>query len=272
MNGTLSDTVTDGLRDRCRCIVPELPFGVHTTPMPDDADLALLALVTLIAEFLAELDLHQVTLVCNDWGGAQLVISPGGTDRVANLVLVSRKAFDNYPPGLPGQLLCRTAALPGGTALTAQLGVLASYLSPCCPVMALHAVLADQAPLDAARARVSRRSAARKVCCVQAGGNGKASGVAPLAVRGVAPGGQDGTRAMMAAASEQVRVSVRVSAHCGLLAVRRASSRHRRARPAVTTPATVTYNMLRSAHDRLPQAGKPRRPSSGWHAVRSHEI
>ena len=41
-------------RDRYRCIVPELPFGAHTTPMPDDADLSLPALATLIAEFLAE--------------------------------------------------------------------------------------------------------------------------------------------------------------------------------------------------------------------------
>ena len=40
--------------------------------------LSLPALATLIAEFLTELDLHHVTLVCNDWGGAQLVISPGG--------------------------------------------------------------------------------------------------------------------------------------------------------------------------------------------------
>ena len=88
--------------------------------MPDDADLSLLALATLIAEFLTELDLRHVTLVCNDWGGAQLVISPGGTDRVANLVLVSCEAFDNYPSGLAGRLLCRNAALPGGTFLTAQ--------------------------------------------------------------------------------------------------------------------------------------------------------
>ena len=121
MNGTLWDTVVEGLRDRYRCIVPELPFGAHTTPMPDDADLSVPALATLIAEFLTELDLHHVTLVCNDWGGAQLVISPGGTDRVANLVLVSCEAFDNYPPGLPGRLLCHNAALPGGTFLTAQL-------------------------------------------------------------------------------------------------------------------------------------------------------
>ena len=51
----------------------------------------------------------------------QLVISPDGTDRVANLVLISCDAFDNYPPPAPGRLLCRTAALSGGTFLTAQL-------------------------------------------------------------------------------------------------------------------------------------------------------
>ena len=81
--------------------------------MPDGADLSLPAIATLLAEFLTELDLQRVTLVCNDWGGAQLVISPGGSDRVANLVLVSCEAFDNYPPGAPGRLLCATAALSG---------------------------------------------------------------------------------------------------------------------------------------------------------------
>ena len=121
MSGTLWNTVVGGLGDRYRCIVPELPFGAHTTPMPDDADLSLPALATMIAGFLTELDLRHVTVVCNDWGGAQLVISPGGTDRVANLLLVSCEAFDNYPPGVPGRLLCLNASLPGGTFLTAQL-------------------------------------------------------------------------------------------------------------------------------------------------------
>ncbi|GEM_PF-4025857 len=117
MGGSVWDTVTEGLRDRYRCIVPEPPSGAHTAPMPDGADLSLPAIATLIAEF----GPHHVTLVCNDWGGAQLAISPGGTDRVANLVLVSCKAFDNYPPGAPGRLPCINAAPPGGTFLTAQL-------------------------------------------------------------------------------------------------------------------------------------------------------
>ena len=121
MNGSLWDEVVEGLRDRYRCIVPELPFGAHRTPMPDDAALDLASLATMVAEFLVEFDLRDVTLVCNDWGGAQLVVSPGGSDRVANLVLVSCEAFDNYPPGLPGRLLCLNASLPSGTFLTSQL-------------------------------------------------------------------------------------------------------------------------------------------------------
>ena len=121
MNGTLWDDIVADLSDSYRCIVPELPFGAHGTPMPDNADLSLASLAKKIAGFLEELDLQDVTLICNDWGGAQLVVSPGGSNRVANLVLVSCEAFDNYPPGLPGRLLCLNASLPGGTVLTAQL-------------------------------------------------------------------------------------------------------------------------------------------------------
>ena len=121
MNGSLWDSIIDGLKDRYRCIVPELPFGAHVTPMPDDADLSLKSIVSLLVDFLEELDLHNVTLVSNDWGGAQLVVSPGDSDRVARLVLVSCEAFDNYPPGLPGRLLCAFAAVPGGLYMAVQM-------------------------------------------------------------------------------------------------------------------------------------------------------
>ena len=65
MGGSLWDAVVEGLGDRYRCVVPELPFGAHTTPMPAGADLSLPAIATLLAEFLTELDLQRVTLVCN---------------------------------------------------------------------------------------------------------------------------------------------------------------------------------------------------------------
>ena len=121
MNGSLWTEVVEDLRDSYRCIVPELPLGGHRRPMPDDADLTLPSMAKLVARFLDELNVENVTLVSNDWGGAQLVVWPGGTKCVANLVLVSCEAFDNYPPGLPGRLLTINARFPGGVFLSVQL-------------------------------------------------------------------------------------------------------------------------------------------------------
>ena len=84
MNGTLWDTVVADVRDRYRCIVPELPFGAHPTPMPDDADLSLPALATMIAGFLTELDLRHVTLVCNDPPSPSAPCRSGGFPRASS--------------------------------------------------------------------------------------------------------------------------------------------------------------------------------------------
>ena len=161
MNGTLWDDVVDRLRGRYRCIVPELPFGAHRTPMREDADLTLESIAKMIAGFIAELDLRDVTLVCNDWGGAQLVISPGGSDRVANLVLVSCEAFDNYPPGLPGRLLCHlhdVAAQRRGSSVHGHAGISTSTSAPVlAPWWCGHDVAA-LAPLAPARIRGTCRS------------------------------------------------------------------------------------------------------------------
>jgi len=67
----------------------------------------------LVAEFMERLDLRAVTLVENDWGGAHLLISERGGERVARLVLTSCEAFDNYPPGFPGRALWLAAKMPG---------------------------------------------------------------------------------------------------------------------------------------------------------------
>ena len=117
----LWDDVVAALKDDHRCIVPELPFGAHRAPFPDNADLTLTGILAMIVDFLDELELENVTLVSNDWGGAQLVVAPGGSTSVASIVLASCEAFENYPPGLPGRLLSLNAAIPAGTFLTAQL-------------------------------------------------------------------------------------------------------------------------------------------------------
>ncbi|MGP4056444.1 alpha/beta fold hydrolase [Mycobacterium sp. 4D054] len=96
-----------------RCITPTLPLGAHTMPMVDDADLTQTGVAGILADFLDALDLDDVTLVLNDWGGGQFVISEGRDERVGRLVLASCEAFDNFPPApaRPAALLCR---LPGG--------------------------------------------------------------------------------------------------------------------------------------------------------------
>jgi pimeloyl-ACP methyl ester carboxylesterase len=121
MDGSLWRHVVAGLRDDFRCVVPTLPLGGHRRPMRPDADLSILGVARLVDEFLARLDLSDVTLVLSDWGGAQSLVADGRTARIGRLVLTSCEAFDNYPPGLPGNNLLTTARLPGGLALAFNL-------------------------------------------------------------------------------------------------------------------------------------------------------
>jgi pimeloyl-ACP methyl ester carboxylesterase len=104
-----------------RCVLPHLPLGSHPRPMRPYADLSLRGIAMLVGEFLEKLDLRDVTLVQNDWGGAQILVAHGRAERVARMVLVACEAFDNYPPGIPGRLLVMTARVPGGLALLTQL-------------------------------------------------------------------------------------------------------------------------------------------------------
>jgi pimeloyl-ACP methyl ester carboxylesterase len=104
------------LGNNFRCVTPTLPLGAHRTPMKPDADLSLRGMALLIAEFLERLDLNDVTLIQNDWGGAQILIAVGDTSRVGRLVITSSEAFDNYPPA-PAKLIVRAAKIPGGLAV-----------------------------------------------------------------------------------------------------------------------------------------------------------
>ncbi|MEV8225890.1 alpha/beta hydrolase [Streptomyces sp. NPDC079167] len=117
MNGSLWRHVVDGLRSGYRCVVPTLPLGAHRRPMRPDADLTVLGVAHLVAEFLEKLDLNDVTLVMNDWGGAQALVAEGRDQRIGRLVITSCEAFDNFPPGLPGRNLYAAAKVPGGLRL-----------------------------------------------------------------------------------------------------------------------------------------------------------
>lgn len=114
MDGSLWRDVVADLRDGYRCIVPTLPLGGHRRPMRPEADLSVLGVARLVAEFLEALGLADVTLVMNDWGGAQALVADGRDQRIGKLVITSCEAFDNFPPGLPGSNLYASARMPGG--------------------------------------------------------------------------------------------------------------------------------------------------------------
>ena len=99
VNGDLWRKVAPELADRHRCIAPDLPIGGHGIPLRGDPDLSLYGLAAILGDFLEALDLHDVTLVANDTGGAVTQALIGRrAERVGRLVLTSCDAFENYPP------------------------------------------------------------------------------------------------------------------------------------------------------------------------------
>ncbi|GCE06565.1 alpha/beta fold hydrolase [Dictyobacter aurantiacus] len=120
MDGSAWRHVVRELRATYRCIVPTLPVGGHRLPMRANADLSLLGLAQLQAEFLEALDLREVTLVGNDLG-AFLATAGEHPERLARLVITSCEAFENIPSGLPGHTISLAAKIPGGlNAMVAQ--------------------------------------------------------------------------------------------------------------------------------------------------------
>ena len=112
MDSSLWDGAIAGLSGH-RCLAPTLPLGAHRHPMHPAADLSLPAIARLVTEFLDRLDLHDVTLVGNDTGGALVQLLMGdGAARVGRVVLASCDAFDNFPPGLTGKALVLAGQLP----------------------------------------------------------------------------------------------------------------------------------------------------------------
>jgi pimeloyl-ACP methyl ester carboxylesterase len=81
--------------------------------MRADADLSPHGIGRLEAEFLEQLDVHDVTLVGNDSGLFQFAAG-AHPERLARLVLTSCEAFENFPPGLPGRTVAFAARLPSG--------------------------------------------------------------------------------------------------------------------------------------------------------------
>ncbi len=110
----LWDGVVAELAPRFRCLTPVLPLGAQRKPLRPDADLSLPGLGRIVTEFLERLDLRDVVVCFNDWGGAQTMVSHGGTDRVGAFVLVSCETDGNYPPGVAGRIAALSGFMPGG--------------------------------------------------------------------------------------------------------------------------------------------------------------
>ena len=102
MDGALWDEVVAELGPSFRYLRPTLPMGAHRMPMHPEADLSLRGQVRLLADFLDALELEDVTLVFNDWCGAQLLVAERWDARVGALVFASCETSDNYPPEYPG--------------------------------------------------------------------------------------------------------------------------------------------------------------------------
>lgn len=99
VDGRLWEPVVERLRDRFRCVVPDLPLGSHELPLKAHADLSPSGLAALIAQIIEALDLSDVTLIGNDTGGAlcQLLVV-AEPERIGRLVLTDCDAFEDFPP------------------------------------------------------------------------------------------------------------------------------------------------------------------------------
>lgn len=120
VNASLWHEVVPPLARHFRVVAPELPFGSHPEPVRPDTDLSPSGLAALVAEFLAALNLTDVTLVGNDTGGAICqVVAADHPERLARLVLTNCDAYDNFlPPAF--RYLQWLARIPGGVWVLAQ--------------------------------------------------------------------------------------------------------------------------------------------------------
>ena len=85
--------------DGIRSYAPTLPLGSHQRPMNADADLSPRGIAALTRDFLAALDLSDVTIVGNDTGGAICQLMLGSdTSRIGGAVLTNCDAFGSFPP------------------------------------------------------------------------------------------------------------------------------------------------------------------------------
>lgn len=120
VDGSVWRKVAPLLADEFRCIVPDWPMGSHRIPMSPQADLSMLGMARLVADFLAALELDQATLVGSDTGGAICqIVGTRHPQRLANLVLTNCDACGDCPP-FPFKGTPQLVRVPGAGALIAH--------------------------------------------------------------------------------------------------------------------------------------------------------
>jgi len=101
-----TSTATALAEQGIRSYALDLPLGANEVAPAEDADLSPRGVARLILDFIEALDLHSVTLVGNDTGGAlcQFTIDTDAS-RIGRLVLTNCDAFDKFPPPPFGALV-----------------------------------------------------------------------------------------------------------------------------------------------------------------------
>jgi pimeloyl-ACP methyl ester carboxylesterase len=101
VDGSLWREVVPRLAPDFRVVVPELPLGCHRSPLRRDADVAPPGVARLVADFLAALELDDVTLVGNDTGGAiAQLVAAHHPERIGRLVLTPCDTYENFLPAM----------------------------------------------------------------------------------------------------------------------------------------------------------------------------
>jgi pimeloyl-ACP methyl ester carboxylesterase len=102
-----------------RCLIPDWPLGSHEIAVPE-ADLTPPGVAAMIAEFLAALELSEVTLIANDTGGGiTQILMANHPERVARVVLTPSDSFECFLPPMFA-VLPRMAAVPGAISSLVQ--------------------------------------------------------------------------------------------------------------------------------------------------------
>jgi pimeloyl-ACP methyl ester carboxylesterase len=154
LNGYHWRYALEGLRDRRRCLAPDL-MGLGYTEVGPEQPLHFDAQAQMLLQFLNALGVETVDLVGNDSGGAVAqILATNAPDRIRSLTLTNCDTHDNWPPeaflpivnlgkgGLFGHALASLLANPKAARSSQGLGVgfeyperltdevLAVYLTP----------------------------------------------------------------------------------------------------------------------------------------------